>query len=426
MKENRGDMALRMNRKRETASELEAIANSSSDGYWVRAEQGSPVSGRSPSVSKAEDCAEDKSDASLPRRLDLEGIESAMERLQHELEEQEAIKDRFIRHLQELQQLESESRRVVAKSPSMLKLLRQALKAASVYTSVLIRGEAGTGKGLVADLIHKNSRRCNGPRIKINCSYIPESLIESELFGYRNGAFSEAQSGGKTGYIELAEGGTLFLDEISELPLSSQFKLLRFLEEGQLMRLGESSSRSASVRILAATDRDLGELARKGLFNPDLYRHLEVVSLQLPALRERTDCLPYLIRHYIDLFADKHGVKRRLSRHASEALLAHPYPGNVRELRGICERVVVMSESELIQLSDLPGDIARRFEKNQHLPGNWVEGMSLEQILDDMERTVLGQAMAKYCNQSKAAAALSVSQPTIARKLNKYGMSGKA
>jgi len=424
MTANSDDQEFRLHRPQKSVEDLADMANFSSDGYWTYDMDESAVA--TPAEFPGEDAHLAGNGLAPPKPGAAQGIEMAIARLQQNLEEQEAIKDRYISHLQELQQLERASRRLIAKSPSMLKVLRQAIKAASVYTAVLVRGESGTGKGLIADLIHKTSRRCDGPLIKINCGYIPDTLIEGEIFGYQQGGFGSAQRVGKAGYLEMAEGGTLFLDEITDLPLCVQVKLLRFLEEGQLTRLGEPKPRSADVRILAATQQDVEEMVRRGKFNQDLYHRLGAVSLRVPALRERKECLPYLLRHYVDHFAVKYGVRKRLTQNALDALIAHRYSGNVRELITICERVVVMSETECIQLSDLPGEIARNFEDARRLNGDWVEGMSLEEILDEIERSVLSQAMAKYCNQSKAAAALSVSQPTIARKLNKHGIRGKS
>ncbi len=241
--------------------------------------------------------------------------------LQRQIEEQEAIKDRFLSQILEMQNLEIESHRVITRSPSMLKVLRQALKVSATDSSVLILGESGVGKGLIADLIHKHSGRSDKPLIKINCGAIPESLIEAELFGYEKGAFTGAQVGGKPGYFELADGGTIFLDEVADLPLSSQVKLLRFLEDGHVMRVGGTRSLRMDVRILAATNSDLEAMVGRGEFRLDLYYRLNVIPIQVPPLRERRECILPLLRHYINLFAEKHGVRKRLLRTASDALL---------------------------------------------------------------------------------------------------------
>jgi PAS domain S-box-containing protein len=342
--------------------------------------------------------------------------------LQRELEEQEAMKDQLRTQMMEMQQMELESRRVIARSPCMLKALRQAIKVSAVDSSVLILGESGVGKGLIADLIHSHSRRAEKPLIKINCGAIPESLIESELFGYEKGAFTGAQAGGKPGYFELADGGTLFLDEIAELPLPSQVKLLRFLEDGRITRLGGTKGRTVDVRMLAATHRNLEEMVEQGRFRLDLYYRLKVIPISVPSVRERRECILPLIHHYLDTFGARTGIRKRLTRSASDALLNYPYPGNVRELMNICELLVVMSETELIDLKDLPSDIVARVEETAADAVTWQEEMTLQQTLDSVERTVLSQAMERYGNQSRMAEALGVNQSTIARKLKRYGM----
>jgi len=345
--------------------------------------------------------------------------------LQRELEHQETIKDQFRSHMLEMQQIELESRRVIARSPAMLKALRQALKVSAVDSSVLILGESGVGKGLLADLIHNNSPRAPRPLIKINCGAIPESLIESELFGYEKGAFTGAQGSGKAGYFELADGGTLFLDEIAELPLGSQVKLLRFLEDGRITRLGGTKGRTVDVRILAATHRNLDEMVEQGRFRLDLYYRLKVIPIYVPAVRERRECIPPLISHYMELFGQKNGIRKRLTRAASDALLAYPYPGNVRELINICERLVVMSETELIDLQDLPFDIVGPAVDSPQADGIWAEGVTMQQAMESVERQMLARAFEQYGNQTRMADMLGINQSTVARKMKKYGIGNK-
>ena len=343
-----------------------------------------------------------------------------IDNLQRELEEQESLKNQLQHQLLEMQQVELEKNQIIARSPSMIKVLERALKVSPVDSTVLITGESGVGKGLIANLIHKNSSRAEKPLIRINCGAIPETLIESELFGYKAGAFTGAQAGGKPGSLELADGGSLFLDEIAELPPSAQVKFLRFLENGRLTRLGESKVRTIDARILAATHRNLKDMVAKGTFRHDLYYRLNVIPVHIPALRERKDCIPPLLRHYVDYFADITATRKRLSRIALDALLAYPYPGNVRELMNICERAVVMSETEVVDLADLPKDVALRSPELSVEAAEWPAEMTLQQILKSVERKVILRTLKKYKNQCEAAAALGVSQPTIARRLKKY------
>jgi TyrR family helix-turn-helix protein len=303
----------------------------------------------------------------------------------------------------------------------MVKAVRQALKVSSVNSSVLLLGESGVGKGLFADMIHKHSSRAENPLIKINCGAIPESLIESELFGYEKGAFTGAQIR-KPGYFEIADGGTVFLDEIAELPLPSQVKLLRFLEDGRITRLGGTKGSTVDVRVLAATNRNLEEMVKAGSFRLDLYYRLNVIPLYIPAVRERKDCILPLLLHYFDHFSAKNGLHKRLTRGAKDALLAYPYPGNVRQLMNICERLVVMTDTELVDLQDLPVDIVTHHDERSLPRADWQEEMTLQQTLESVERTVLSQAWEHYGNQVKMAAALGVNQSTIARKLRRYGI----
>ncbi len=345
-----------------------------------------------------------------------------LDALHQQLEQQEAIRDGFRHQMLEQQLEEVELRRVIAKSPCMQKALRQAIKVSAVDSTVLILGESGVGKGLIADLVHKYSSRAGKPLVKINCGAIPESLVEAELFGYDKGAFTGAQAKGKPGYFELADGGILFLDEIAELPLSSQVKLLRFLEDGRVMRVGGTHSRKLDVRMLAATHRDLQGMVDRGAFRLDLFYRLSVIPLHVPPLRERTECILPMLRHYVDHFGERLGVRRRFSRAASEALLAYPWPGNVRELMNLCERLVVMSDVELIDLADLPRDVVGRSGKGGAAPAGWPEEFTLDQAVESTERAMLLAARERHGNQTSMARALGVDQSTVARKLKKYGI----
>lgn len=345
------------------------------------------------------------------------------DRLQRQLEEQQAIGDQFRHQVLELQQQQLENRPIIARSPSMLKALKQALKVSEVDSTVLLLGESGVGKGLFADLIHQNSSRAKQPIIKINCGAIPESLIEAELFGYEKGAFTGAGSN-KPGLLELADSGTIFLDEIAELPLSSQVKLLRFMEDGKITRLGSTQAQRIDVRIIAATNRNLQQMVDTGEFRLDLFYRLSVIPLSIPSLRERQECLIPLIRSYIDHFAQRSGREKRLTTAALDALTNYSYPGNVRELMNICERLVVMSDTDLLDVSDLPQSIlADAGTEAELFLANWPAELNMAQILESVERQVLLEASKRHHRQQQIAAALGMSQPTVARKLSKYGIS---
>jgi len=346
-----------------------------------------------------------------------------IESLQRELEEQELLRARIRDEMQELQIEKLESTRVVARSPVMQRALRQAVKVATADSTVLILGESGVGKGLFADLIHKHSVRAQRPLVKVNCGAIPDSLVEAELFGYEKGAFTGAQARGKAGYFELAEGGTLFLDEIAELPLSSQVKLLRFLEDHRITRVGGTASRELDVRVLAATHRDLQEMVDRGLFRLDLFYRLNVIPLAVPPLRERTECILPVLRHYIDLYGARFGTRRRLSRAAADVLLSYRWPGNVRELMNLCERLVVMSETEVIDVGDLPPNVVTATAAGEEAPAPAMDDeTTLQEALERTERRVLLRARQRHGSQTDMARALGVNQSTIARKLKRYGI----
>ena len=342
--------------------------------------------------------------------------------LREELEAQLAKNDQIQRQMQEMQIAELESGQIIARSANVVQALRQARKVSQVDSTVLILGESGTGKGLVANLIHKHSDRANKPMIQVNCGAIPETLVESELFGYEKGAFTGAAQKGKPGYFELADEGILFLDEVAELPIASQVKLLRFLEDGNVMRIGGTITKKLDVRIVCATHRDLEKMVEQGQFRLDLFYRLNVIPISIPPLREREACKLALIEHYIDHFNTKlKGSKPpRPSRRAMDALLAYHYPGNVRELMNICERLVVMSESQRIDIEDLPSAITSHLPPTMACGIDMIEaGDTLPQVIAAVERRILNQALEKYGTQAKAAEALGINQSTIARKLKR-------
>ncbi len=342
--------------------------------------------------------------------------------LREELEAQLAKNDQIQRRMQEMQIAELESGQIIARSANLVQALRQARKVSQVDSTVLILGESGTGKGVVANLIHAYSARAKKPMIQVNCGAIPETLVESELFGYAKGAFTGAAQKGKPGYFELADGGILFLDEVAELPIASQVKLLRFLESGQVTRVGGTTTKRLDVRIVCATHRDLAKMVEQGQFRLDLFYRLNVIPISIPPLREREACKLSLIQHYINHFSIKlKGAKPpRLSRRAVDALLAYHYPGNVRELMNICERLVVMSESQRIDVADLPVAITSQLPPQMACGIDMIgKGGTLPQAMAVVERRILTQALEKYGTQTKAAQALGINQSTIARKLKR-------
>jgi len=308
---------------------------------------------------------------------------------------------------------------IVGQSKGLLRVLDQAARVAQRDATVLILGETGTGKELVARAIHQSSRRSSGPFIAINCGAIPRDLVESELFGYMRGAFTGAVTN-KAGRIESADGGTLFLDEIGELPLEAQVKLLRVLQEGEVTKVGASTPTKVDVRVIAATHRNLTAMIEDGTFREDLYYRLAVVPLTLPPLRERREDIPELIDVLFQRAKERHGLLDvRLSSAVHQRLISYRWPGNVRQLENVLERMLVLSPTDLITLDDLPEEL---LPSSSNVTGLWSDlpegGISLEAI----ERELIGRALEKFAgNQTQTARYLDISRRTLIYRMEKHG-----
>ncbi|MCS7082840.1 MAG: sigma-54 dependent transcriptional regulator [Bacteroidetes bacterium] len=319
---------------------------------------------------------------------------------------------------------------IIAYSEAMLAVIKKAKRVALTNATLLIEGESGTGKELLAKAIHQHSRRAAGPYVAINCGALPESLLESELFGYKKGAFTGAVSD-KPGLIEEANGGTLFLDEIGEMPLSVQVKLLRVLQEGEIRRVGDVQLRRVDVRVIAATNRDLGRLVEQGRFREDLYYRLNVIPIRIPPLRERKEDIPPLVKHFLAKFSEelRHPVKE-ITPEAMEALLRYDWPGNVRELENTIERCVILSHDDVIGPEDLP-EWARREQPAPPMAAEAAhdgQAVSWGQIcpewtLAELERWYILETLRRYAyNQSQAARHLGIGRNTLWKKLKQYGI----
>jgi two-component system, NtrC family, response regulator AtoC len=309
---------------------------------------------------------------------------------------------------------------IVGRSKKLLRVLDQAARVSQHDTTVLVQGETGTGKELIAHAIHQNSRRRTKEFVPINCGAIPKELVESELFGYARGAFTGALSN-KPGRIEAADGGTLFLDEVGELPLDAQVKLLRVLQEGELPKVGASSSIRVDIRVVAATHRNLSAMIEDGTFREDLYYRLAVVPLQIPALRERREDIPELIDALFKRAKDRHHLPNaRLSPGVLQRLMSYRWPGNVRQLENVLERLLVLSSSDLISEEDLPGELQRASTNSGSLwPELPEEGVSLEGI----ERELITRALERFRgNQTQAARYLDISRRTLIYRMEKHGL----
>ncbi|MEC2072303.1 sigma-54 interaction domain-containing protein [Alkalihalophilus marmarensis] len=338
-----------------------------------------------------------------------------MVNMKHFLTEMQDEMARVKNEIEVLRNQQMKNTGFVGSSYEMKKCLSVAKQVAEVDVNVLILGESGVGKTHLAKLIHRESRRCDKPFIEVNCGAIPESLFESEFFGYEAGSFTSANKKGKLGLAELAEGGTLFLDEIGELSLPLQVKVLRFIQEKQFYRVGGTKPRTVDFRLIAATNQPLEQLVQEKNFREDLYFRLNVVPIRIPPLRERTtDILP-LLDHFVEQFSQKYKRSRLLDDAVKQQLFKQPWPGNIRELINLIERLVVVSTSEIITINDLP--------ESYYLPYGQaleLEEKTLPEIIEGVEREVLQKAKTQYRTTVEMAKYLGVSQPTIVRKLSKY------
>jgi len=308
---------------------------------------------------------------------------------------------------------------VIGISDKMQEVFKTALKAAKSKATILLIGESGTGKELIARAIHFESDRAKGPFIAINCAAIPENLLETELFGYEKGSFTGALVS-KPGKFELANGGTIFLDEIGDLPLSLQAKLLRVIQDKTFERIGGTKSIKVDIRIIAATNKDLDKMVKKGNFREDLYFRLNVIPIYLPPLRERKEDIPLLIDYFLKKFNKEYNKNISISKEAMKKLINYSWPGNVRELENTIERLVVLAEGEEITLNDLPFYIKQ--EENTKIIGIKFEDSLISQ-LELIEKRAIEEAL-KACNynQTKAAKMLGLTKRQINYKIKKYSL----
>lgn len=342
---------------------------------------------------------------------------SELNELQEKLGHAEGLSRFFQSELQEMK-LRTQC---VIHSSKMRELISMVVRIAAVDSTVLIQGESGVGKELVANTIHSNSNRGEQPMIKINCGAIPENLLESELFGYEPGAFTGASKQGKVGMFEVADQGILFLDEIGDLPLSLQVKLLRVLQDKEILRVGGTKPIKVDVRIIAGTNYNLKEMVEKKLFRKDLFYRLNVIPITVPPLRERREDIPILANHFLDNFNQKHGMNKKLSGSILAYFMEYDWPGNVRELENLVERLVVTSLNQTITAHDLS---AWSELKPENKSDNEHGIVRLQDALENTERRILENAFSVCKSTYEVARALGISQPTVVRKAAKYGIRG--
>lgn len=309
---------------------------------------------------------------------------------------------------------------IVANSPKMQQVFELAGRVGKFDSTVLVTGESGSGKEVVAESIVRASNRHDKPFIKVNCGAIPENLLESEFFGYEKGAFTGADPKGKIGLFELANNGTIFLDEIGELPLNLQVKILRVLQQKELVRVGGSEVIPLDVRVISATNKNMEEMVSAATFRKDLFYRLNVVSIVIPPLRERTDDILPLLTVFLDRFNDKYSLNKKMTPKVLDAFVSYAWPGNVRELENVVESMVVLSPDDMIGIESMPAKICDINLEDQQSAIDINEIMPLKEAVSLLEEALLNKAMQKYGTTRKAAKALKVDQSTVVRKLQKY------
>jgi DNA-binding NtrC family response regulator len=307
---------------------------------------------------------------------------------------------------------------VFGQSAEFESCLRAAQMIAATDVTVLIQGESGTGKELMAEQLHQQSSRADKPFITVNCAALPETLAESELFGHRKGAFTGATQD-QQGRIQAADGGTLFLDEIGELPLNIQAKLLRFLESGECQSVGQTHAGKVNVRVIAATHRDLYGEAQQGRFREDLFYRLNVVPVQLPALRERNGDIEYLLSKLTEQLAEQYQLAEPVyHKEAIQQLSKYVWPGNIRELKNFCERMLILLPGQTVGIENLPVEM-----RQQQCSPSIVQLPETGVVLDSVEAELIHQALSKTNgNQSKAARLLGITRSALLYRMNKHAI----
>lgn len=342
--------------------------------------------------------------------------------IHEQLEQTRSIAEKYKDELAEMSMLELKKQEIIAKSEEMRLVLKIALKLARLKASnILVLGESGTGKGLLAKFIHQNSKRKRKPFIQINCAALSENLLEAELFGYEKGAFTGARQEGKAGLFELAQGGTLFLDEIGDLSLVIQAKLLKYLDDNIIMRLGGTKSIVIDCTVIAATNRDLDKLVKNKKFREDLYYRLNSFTLKIPPLYERPDDIYELSMHYLEKYNKEYGVQRRITAKGMEKLQTYPFPGNVRELMNVIKKAVVISEEQTLDVL-IQRILSESFGSTGKIYSSPTLQKNLTDLLLEFEKEVLKRAMQQCKTTHELAGVLGISQPTAFRKLKKHDL----
>ena len=345
-----------------------------------------------------------------------------LSRLYDTLSAKERLIQKYSMMIDEINLLEANG--IVAESESMLNTVKAARKVAKTDGGVIILGESGVGKSMIAKLIANLSDRSGKPFVSVNCGAIPEGLMESELFGYVEGAFTGASKGGKVGLIEAADGGTLFLDEIAEMPLFLQSKLLMFLENKEVVRVGAVKPRKVNVRIITATNKNLQEMVKQGKFRDDLFYRLNVIPITIPPLRERTEDILPLVNKLLEELNERNKEHKKVSREVIDVFMEYSWPGNIRQLKNVLERMFILSGGDTLEYADLPKELLSN-GKNGTQPVK-PEGkkislpISMPDEIAEMEKNMIRMALKEGGSIRKAARLLGVTPSTLFRRMNKF------
>lgn len=348
-----------------------------------------------------------------------------LNRLKQQLEDAELLKNRYQQELVELRQGYLSSSIIVSASQAMKELIKVASRIAAVDSTVLLTGESGSGKGMIARYIHQSSPRSDKPFTVVNCGAIPENLLESELFGYAGGAFTGARREGKIGKLELANEGTLFLDEITELPLNLQVKLLHVIQEGVISRIGGTRDIKLNLRFIAATNRDINRLVEEGKFREDLFFRLDVIPLRVPSLHERRDDIRPLTEQFLEKMSHRYGQYKKFAGEAYKILEKYSWPGNVRELENLIERLFIVVDGDQIGIEHLPRHLTDRTSGRERGSVFRQEIQPLKEAREEMERKLFSAALRSCRTTYEIAEVLQIDQSTVVRKLKKYGLGFK-
>lgn len=343
-----------------------------------------------------------------------------LNRLEQKLVDTEKLLEKYRAEKDELEKKLLSTSKIISSSPAMENVLNMAKKVSKVHSNVLLKGESGVGKGIIAHYIYESGKNIKGEFVTVNCGAIPVNLMESELFGYEEGAFTGASKKGKKGLIEKASNGTIFFDEITEIPLNVQVKLLDFIQNGKIRRVGATKEKNVSTRIIAATNKNIEKLVSEGKFREDLYYRLNVIPIEIPPLRQRKNDIPELIDYFLEKKCKTLGLNKEIATETYQFLADYDWPGNVRELENLIERIIVTAESYKIMPEDLPGYILEAEPEARKINVNEI--FCLSEAKEELEKQLLEKALLKYKTTYEVAKALNINQSSIVRKLNKYQM----